>query len=249
MRVRKVQTVRGTPFREIPDDDRTMPECLYIVRPDYLDKYEPTTDPQHMTQVGQTKYNVHTCFRCGSVGTKAYQYKVGEGNWKSRPSSLYGRMMMYESNWFTGGRVYAVLKLDAQQSVRKGMVRAMKNEEGQGFVKFIENQFHERLTADKEIRRIARTETEDGQKHASEWFEGDLQKMIKHLSELSINEDNKSIGKLYLYGDRMRFRGRARYVSKEYIVRSKTFKGDKSRTDGMESVGRRSQSRVNYREN
>ena len=147
---------------------------------------------------------------------------------------------MYESNWFTGGRVYAVLKLDAQQSVRNGYMRAAKNSEGKGFVKFIEEQFHERLAADKEIRRIARTETEDGKSHASEWFEGDLQKMIKHLSELSVNEDNKSIGRLYLYGDRKRFRGRARYVSKEYVVRSRTFVTDERKTSGPHT---RSQSR------
>ena len=241
MRAEKVQTVRGTPFREIPENDRTMPECLYIVRPDYLDKYEPTNDEQKMTKVGQTFYNVHTCFRCGSVGTKAYQVKFEKDKgWNSRPSSLYGRMMMYESNWFTGGRVYAVLKLDAQQSVRNGYLRAAKNSEGKGFVKFIEEQFHERLAADKEIRRIARTETEDGKRHASEWFEGDLQKMIKHLSELSVNEDNKSIGRLYLYGDRKRFRGRARYVSKEYVVRSRTFVTDERKTSGPHT---RSQSR------
>ena len=205
----------GRGFRELPNDgeeERKITTALYIMRPNYLDKYEAGKDK---VKVGDEQVDVHNCFRCGSVGTKAYQYKDkdADAKWKHVPGNLYGRMMMYESNWLTGGRVYAVLKLIDKDTQRIHLKRQAKNEKGQSFVTYMEKAFHEELRRQGEmsskyggkaraIRRLARTVKEgtNGQQvYESEWFYGDFHMMLKALESVSVDQHGVSTGQIRLY--------------------------------------------------
>ena len=128
---------------------------------------------------------------------------------------------MYESNWLTGGRIYGLLVLNPKTRTARGRDRQDRNTEGKGFVKWIEEQFHDEIEAQGGMRitRGVPPQGETDKRKPSEWFYGDVVKMIKALRNVSLSEDGESMGRIVLYGDQT-FKGRARYAS-EVILRSR----------------------------
>ncbi len=213
-RVLKVDAMEGAPFSSIGNEENAA-TALYIVRPNYLDEY----DPKKLVVIGGKKYPAHSCFRCGSVGTKEFTTEKDPTYHKTR-GSVKGRMAMYESNWLTGGRIYGLLVLNPKTRTARNRNRQDRNTEGEGFVKWIESQFHDEIEVQggERITRGCPPQGETDKRKPSEWFYGDVMNMIKALRNVSLTEDGESMGRIVLYGDHT-FKGRAKFAS-EVILRS-----------------------------
>ena len=201
-RCTRVDVNFGKSFHDLKNTDLAhVSEALYIVRPNYLDKYDvkDTVDP---LDIGRHEVPVHCCFRCGSVGTKEFVQRLDRtytGSGERAPSSVYGRMMMYQSNWLTGGKVYAVLALDGKGRNARGQRRRDKNVDGQGYVSWLERQFHQELERNRHVQRLRLKEDEVGN---SEWFfADDVMTLISCLTKVAHDENGRPRGTLHLFRD------------------------------------------------
>ena len=175
----------GMPYSKLRgEEEGRIQSGLYIVQPAYA---------QWAGDRETTKgHRIDECFRCGAVGTKAYADEKGEGDALQGPSSLWGRMMMYDSNWLGGGQIYAFLDLDRPGQFKKsGNMRLEQKYKRRGasmtLVTAMEQMFHERLKRTKGIE-VAKEK---------EWFHGNKEDMLAALLSLAGKENAKE--RLYLF--------------------------------------------------
>lgn len=166
---------------------------LYIVQPAYA-QWNPT-----LVVNDQKGYQVGDCYRCGAVGTKAYVDEKQQGDALMGPSSLLGRMMMYDSNWLMGGTLYAFLDLDRPKEFQKGAQEATRREskyvrasdpKERTLVQHMERIYHERLKAHEDI----------GVAKEKEWFHGAKEDMLATLVSLSRGQANERLHLFYRDG-------------------------------------------------
>lgn len=164
---------------------------LYIVQPAYA-QWNPTLEIN-----SQKKYRLGDCYRCGAVGTKAYVDEKEEGEALLGPSSLRGRMMMYDSNWLGGGTLYAFLDLDRPKefvggsATRREKVYVRPGEKKPlTLVKQMERVYHERLRGHSQL----------GVAKEKEWFHGAKEDMLATLISLAGGQADERLHLFYKDG-------------------------------------------------
>lgn len=217
--VRIDSSALGKSFHELRETDLgRVSEALYIVRPNYLDKYDvhETADAR---DVGSDSVPVHCCFRCGSVGTKEFvqrEDRTHTGSGERPPSSVYGRMMMYQSNWLTGGKIYAMLQIDTRMRRAKGQLRRDKNTEGTGYVKWMEDQFHAELVGNRHVQRMR---AKEGGKQSEWFFADDVMTLIGCLAKVAHDDAGRPRGTLTVFKDGKDIKGEV-LLKRMYTLRT-----------------------------
>ena len=166
---------------------------LYIVQPNYL------KDARGNHKHDNTDFKKNQIFRCGAVGTKRAmaqerqeQSVDASGKFEALAGAghLFGRMMMYDSNWLDGGKIHAFLKLDRRFKRSEQNAKYTVNEpdkKNQTQVTHYEKEYHKIL---RQLRRVKEAKR-------AEWFGGDLEDMKCVLKVLATRAKKT----LYLFPD------------------------------------------------